>query len=276
MKLHNKKRMIFFGCSFTAGHELIDHELLHVTFEECNLMKAAHLRKKRPQSEFENFLMKRAEISDCQYIELSSKRSYAAKLAKKLGLEHVNYAEPGNAIEHSVLKLFNAFYSGELNPETDLIFLGLTTPHRYLYFTERGIAISKVMGHLNYSPEDLHYNDYKIMQSYYLAMENFKNFCKVNSFDVILQPVLNKDFLLTGVVQPEYELFSDIDENWEYIPIFKNILIDVLKYSIDEDETLVSKYNPEKHGVCGFKHPTEIAHKFFSEALYDKITKSKN
>ncbi len=270
----NKKRMLFFGCSFTSGHELIDHEFLQVSFDECNRLKEEHLKKNKSVGEFDQFVKSNANITNDQYNDLSSKRSYAAKLSRKLGLEHINYAEPGLATEHSVLKLFDAFYSGQINPETDLIFLGLTTPHRYLFFTEDGLALTKVMGHLNYSPEDLHYNDYKIMQSYYFAVENFKNFCAFHSIDFIIQPIVNKGLLLTGVVQPEYELFMGIDDNWRYTSLFKKMLVDSLEYSIDENETLVSRYKPSIHGVCGFKHPTEIAHEFFSEALYEKITRS--
>lgn len=258
MNFTNKKRMIFFGCSFTSGHEIIDHELLGVSFDQCNLMKQQHLAKKRSVGEFDTFIKHSANITNDEYNERSSKRSYAAKLANRLGLEHVNYAEPGLSIEHSVLKLFDAFYSGKIDPVTDIIFLGLTTPHRYLYFTKYGIPITKVMGHLNYTPEDLHYNDYKIMQSYYFSVENFKNFCNLHAFDFILQPIVNKGLLLTGVVKPEYEMFMSIDSNWKYLEMFKQMLYDSLKYSIDENETLVSKYRPEIHGVCGFKHPPKL------------------
>lgn len=276
MNLNNKKRMVFFGCSFTSGHELMDHELLGVSFEQCNHMKQEHLKRKKSVGEFDAFVKNTAGISNNEYNQLSSKRTYAAKLASKLGLEHINYAEPGLATEHSVLKLFDAFYSGEIDPATDVIFLGLTTPHRYLYFTEHGLPLTRVMGHLNYTPEDLHYNDYKVMQSYYFAIENFKNFCYSNSFDFVLQPIVNKGLLLTGIVQPEYELFMSIDENWKYKSMFKKMLVDTLKYAIDENETLVSKYRPESQGRCGFQHPPEIAHEFFARALYDQIINRKN
>lgn len=276
MNLDGKKRILFFGCSFTSGHELIDHEFLGVSFEECNAQKEEHLRKGRTVGQFDEYIKKTAGISNREYNDLSSKRSYAAKLANKLGMQHVNYAEPGLSTEHSVLKLFDAFYSGEINPQTDIIFLGLTTPHRYLYFTKHGLPLTRVMGHRNHTPEDLHYNDYKIMQSYYFALENFKNFCISNSLQVILQPIVNKGLLLTGVVRAEYELFMGIDDGWKYSKMFRGMLLESLKYSIDEDETLVSKYRPELHKVCGFKHPTEIAHDFFSQALYDKIISTKD
>lgn len=272
MNLDNKKRMVFFGCSFTSGHELLDHELLGISFDECNKLKKQHLLEKKSVGKFDSYIKTVANIDNDQYNDMSSKKSYGAKLANKLNLEHVNYAEPGLSMEHSFFKLIYAFHSGEINPSTDLIFLGLTTPHRYMLFTDQGIPITKVMSEHNYTPEDLHYTDHKIMQSYYCALENFKNFCLTNSFDFILQPVVNKGLLLTGIVKPEYEMFMNIQRDWKYLPMFTKMLENSLQYCIDEDETLASKYSPEKHGVCGFKHPTEIAHEYFAEELYVKIT----
>jgi hypothetical protein len=272
MDVSNKKRMIFFGCSFTSGHELMDHDFLGISFDECNKLKEQHLLEKKSVGKFDTYIKNVANIDNAQYNDMSSKKSYGAKLANKLELEHVNYAEPGLSMEHSFLKLIHAFHSGEINPSTDLIFFGLTTPHRYMLFTEHGIPITKVMSDQNYAPEDLHYNDYKIMQSYYFSLENFKNFCLTNSFDFILQPVVNKGLLLTGMVKPEYEMFMDIQRDWKYLPMFTKMLENSLEYCIDQDETLVSRYNPKIHGVCGFKHPTEIAHEYFAEELYAKIT----
>ena len=39
MNLEGKKRLVSFGCSFTSGAELIDHELLKISFDDCNKMK---------------------------------------------------------------------------------------------------------------------------------------------------------------------------------------------------------------------------------------------
>lgn len=276
LNLDGKKNIVFFGCSFTAGHELIDHELLGMSFDDCNRMKRHHIRSKKTVGEFDQIIKDRAGITQQEYNDLSSKRSYAGKLAKKLNLNHINYAEPGLAAEHSTFKFFDAFYSGKLNPKTDVIFFGLTTAHRYLFFDAVGTALTRVMSHEVFYEEDLFHNDYKIMQNYYFAVQNFMNFCLQNSFEFVLQPVVSKGLLLPGVVDSEYEMFMEMDRNWQYLHMFRKMLDQFMKYSIDDTIMLTTGYLPEKHGVCGFKHPTEIAHEMFSENLYAKINSKQN
>lgn len=276
LNLTGKKNIAFFGCSFTAGHELADHDLLGVSFDECNRMKMEHLRAKRTLGEFDQLVKDTANITQEEYNEISSRRSYAGKLARKLNLNQINFAEPGLAAEHSAFKFFDAFYSGKLNPETDVIFFGLTTPHRYLFFDSSGTALTRVMSHEVFFDEDLFHNDYKIMQSYYFAVQNCMNFCLRHSFEFVLQPVVTKHMLLPGMVRSEYEMFLEMDRNWQYLHMFRKMLDEFMKYSVDDTITLRTGYLPEKHGVCGFKHPTEIAHKMFAENLYAKIISQQN
>lgn len=276
MNIHGKKNIAFFGCSFTSGHELIDHELLQVSFEECNDMKRKHIKSGKSFGEFDAFIKERAGITNDQYNHLSSKRSYAGKLADKLGLNHKNYAEPGLSVEHSALKFFNAFYSGELKPETDVIFFGLTTPHRYLYFTDDGLALTRVMSHLDFQDADVFHTDYKIIQSYYFSVQNVMNFCIKHSFEFVIQPIVNWGLLYPDIVSSNYERFLNLNRNWQYLPMFRKMLDEFLSHSIDESLNLMSKYLRAAHGICGFNHPPEIAHDMFSEALYDKIITKQN
>ena len=162
MNLHGKKRLISFGCSFTSGAELIDHELLEISFDDCNKMKQKWFSDKKPMHYFEGYVSSTARITPKQYVEMGSKRSYASKLADKLGLEHVNYAIPGASVDHMVLDLFREHYTQKINPQTDLVFLGITTPHRYLSFSpaQTGVPQSRVMSDRDFYDSDVHYNDY--------------------------------------------------------------------------------------------------------------------
>jgi len=276
MNVAGKKNMVFFGCSFTAGHELADHEILGVTFEECNKMKEKHLRSGKTSSDFDLMLKMKTGLTHQQYVDISSKKTYASKLATKLGLSHTNYAEPGLSVEHSTLKLFDAFYAGKLNPDTDIIFFGLTTPHRYLYFNEMGHALTRVMSHELFFEEDIIHNDYKIMHSYYFAVQNFMNFCIKHSFEFTLQPSVNWKMLYPDIVNPQYELYHKLDKNWQYLSMYKKMLDEFLEHTIDKHVWLSSCYDRTIHERCGFNHPPEIAHDIYSEALYVKIINRQN
>lgn len=276
LNLHGKKNIAFFGCSFTSGHELIDHEFLGITFDDCNKLKEQFLKSKKGPGDFDTYIQKITRMTYEQFVQSSSKRSYGAKLARKLNLNHLNFAEPGLSVEHSTLKFFDAVYSGRLKPETDVIFFGLTTPHRYLYFDRRGTPFTRVMSHENFHDEDIYHNDYKIMQSYFFAIQNCINFCLKHSFEFIVQPVVHKSLLLVGSTAPQYEMYLQMDRNWKYLHIFKKMLDEFMQYSIDDNLALQTGYRPDVHGVCAFKHPPEIAHEIFSESLYDRIVAQQN
>jgi hypothetical protein len=286
MKLEGKKRLISFGCSFTSGAELIDHEILGISFDECNKMKHQWIADRKPMHKFEDYVSRVGKMTPEEYINVSSKRSYAAKLADKLGLEHVNYAVPGSAVDHMTLDLFRGHYTKKLNPKTDLILLGVTTPHRYLsFFPEKtGVPVSRVMSDRDFIDSDRHYNDYKVMQTYLFALQNFKNFCIVNNFDFYMQPVFPKELLFYNDPKSRHgNMFADMHFDWQYLPTFKEIFQGILDldYSIDPTISLFTAYNNQMHDLatpplCGFKHPPEIAHVLFAEELYDKIINTKN
>jgi len=276
MKLDGKQRLISFGCSFTSGAELLDHELLKISFDECNKMKQKWLSDKKSMHHFEDYVVRRANITNNEYVTMGSKRSYAGKLADKLGLEHVNYAIPGSAVDHMVLNLFRANYTQQINAETDVIFLGITTPHRYLTFLpeKTGATLSRVMGWHHVQDSDMHYNDYKVMQTYLFALQNFKNFCIANSFDFYIQPVPPIKLLFYNDTDPTTDnMFAEINRAWTYLPLFKNMFEEIMQYSISPDLSLFSGHD---RSVCGFLHPSENAHERFSQELYDKIIADQN
>ena len=282
MKHNGKTRLISFGCSFTCGSELIDHELLGISFDECNKIKRQWTADKKTIHKFEEYVIKQSGITTLDYVEMSSKRSYAAKLADKLGLEHVNYARPGAAVDHMVLDLFRGHYTQKINPETDLIFLGITSPHRYLNFIpeSNGVPVSRVMSNMFFEDADLHYNDYKVMQTYFCALQNFKNFCITNNFDFYIQPIHEKHLMFYHNIHSKSgqgldigAMFRDIDDNWQYIFTFKKIFEEIMRDSLDSNLSLFYCKNDDP---CGFLHPSEKSHVDFAEKLYVKITNKKN
>jgi hypothetical protein len=257
---------------------LIDHELLGVSFDECNKMKHQWIADRKPMHKFVDYVSQVGKMTPEEYVNVSSKRSYASKLSDKLGLEHVNYAVPGSAVDHMVLDLFREHYTGKLNPKTDLIFLGVTTPHRYLCFSpeKMGIPVSRVMSERDFISSDSHYNDYKTMQTYLFALQNFKNFCIVNNYHFYMQPILPKELLFYNYPKSKRgNIFPDMHVNWQYLLTFNKLFQELLDFSIDANLSLFDRSN-ECGVVCGFKHPPEKAHVFFAEALYDKIINTKN
>lgn len=278
MNLEGKKRLVSFGCSFTSGAELIDHEILGISFDDCNKIKRQWTADKKVITEFEQAVAREGNMTLEEYVNACSKRSYAAKLADKLDLEHVNYAIPGSATDHMVLDLFRGHYTEKLNSTTDLLLIGMTMPHRYLCFSpeKMGIPISRVMSERDFISSDSHYNDYKTMQTYLFALQNFKNFCIVNNYHFYMQPILPKELLFYNYPKSKRgNIFPDMHVNWQYLLTFNKLFQELLDFSIDANLSLFDRSN-ECGVVCGFKHPPEKSHVFFAEALYDKIINTKN
>lgn len=275
MKLEGKTRLIAFGCSFTSGSELIDHELLGISFDDCNKMKQKWWSDKKTMHHFEDYVAYTAKITPAEYVEMSSKRSYAYRLADKLGLEHINYAIPGASVDHMVLDLFRGHYTQKINPKTDLVFLGITTPHRYLSFSpaQTGASHSRVMSDREVYDSDMHYNDYKVMQTFFFALQNFKNFCITNNYDFYMQPIPVTDLLFYNTSNPKSNVFTDIYYDWQYLPTFERIFREILDCAVDVN---LSLHFPMNYTPCGFKHPPASAHERFSKELYDKIIAEQN
>ena len=269
MKLGGKKRLVSFGCSFTSGHEIVDHELLNISFEECNSLK----KKIGSISKFDEYLEKTTGKCIRSLSDISSKRAYAAKLSEKLNLEYKTYAWHGHALEHSVLLFLQALHKGELNPATDLLFFGLTTPQRYLHFGPDGRDLTRVI-HSPFNNIDYFYNSYKIMQTYGFCLQQILATCKEAKFDFILQPVVPVKFMKYN--QEEHNYYADMIGCWEFMPLFDKILNESLEYSIDAATHLHDFIDHDIHKTCQYLHPCEEVHDLFAEHLYDKINIQKN
>jgi hypothetical protein len=123
------------------------------------------------------------------------------------------------------------------------------------------------------------------MQSYFFALQNFKNFCITKKFDFYMQPVPPIQLLFYNKSTPN--MFADIYHGWQFLPTFEKIFQEILEHSVDSNLSLMTAYNNFLDGnnvfpqlpltnVCGFQHPCENAHVYFAEALYDKIITDQN
>jgi len=115
-------RIVSFGCSWTAGDELKDHEILELDFEECRKLKL-----KYGFNEFHNLRNKH----NLRYSELIDKNrnlnlnaSWTAKIAEKINLDFINLANGGTGIDEHFLEIFRFLKNGY--KDSDLILLGLT------------------------------------------------------------------------------------------------------------------------------------------------------
>ena len=111
----------------------MDHEVLNISFEECNRLK--NLSNKLNPSDFYSKIPK--HIMD--KIEITNRQaSWAGQLAKKLNKPFLNRAKGGSGIDEILFNIVSDRTS-KLISNRDLVIVGLTYPERIIHITEKQI-----------------------------------------------------------------------------------------------------------------------------------------
>lgn len=239
-------RIVAYGCSYTAGEELLDHEVMGISFEECNRLK--NLSNKEDPSSFYKTLSK--IVMD--KIEITNQHaSWAGQLAKKLNKTLVNRAKGGSGIDEILFTIISDRTS-KLISNRDLVIVGLTYPERIIHITNNQI-ITLHLGHPHRWPSrDAHkatvelWNNSNTLFNYYKSLFILTKL----GLNIRLQPIcipvldnINKK-LCDQVIIPLNNEISD--------------------YMFLSTETL----NLELPNKCGFGHVAVEAHIELADKLY--------
>lgn len=243
-------RIVAYGCSWTAGDELLDHEILGVSFSECNRLKREH---DSPNSFNEKYNI----IEPCA---INRNASWAAQLAKLLNKPFENRAVGGSSMDHIYYNVYIDMIKGNIT-DRDLILVGLTSPNRFLQFIHKR-AQSVLLG---YPP---HWKDEATLRLFtticddsYIVFSYFRTLVALNALkehiNIRIQPT-------SGGMSPNSEVFLyDID--------------DVKKYALDVwdkcDTMLLAedflKIEPENIEICRFQHQPVESHIALAKRIYN-------
>jgi hypothetical protein len=135
------KRIISYGCSFTAGSELTDHEYLGITEEE--LAACARRNKYIGSHEILQHFSVTVELR-AQILESNRTKSWPNYIAKKYNIPLLNQGIPGSSLSHASYCLLRDLHDNIIEP-TDLILIGITSPNRWFQFTRNGKTFYGVM-----------------------------------------------------------------------------------------------------------------------------------
>ena len=126
-KTFNVKRIVSFGCSFTAGTEILD-DRLNPYFVDLKSKLDAYQWWEKLKADSEQMALQ----LELRKEELN--HAWPAHLASHLGVDFVNYAEPGNSNEKIYWQIEQKLASGEIT-EHDLVLVGLTGAQRSMFFS---------------------------------------------------------------------------------------------------------------------------------------------
>jgi hypothetical protein len=170
-------RIISYGCSITAGSELIDHELLNLSEEAL----FAHVKNQNIRSPRDLFESLNASSKTIENIRVrNATKSWPNFIAKRFNKPMHNRAMEGTSLSDATYRILSDLHNSKINDD-DLILVGVTSPLRWFQFFETGdfgggIFGSKFTGSVweskfssEFKTQIEHYwvNAYNIVYNYY-------------------------------------------------------------------------------------------------------------
>jgi len=253
-----------FGCSWTAGDEIIDHELLNLSYEKCRRLKI-RLGPDKFGSQLTKDGIRYTDVLNSNESEfLMGQRTWAAHLAKGLGIENFrNYAKGGSSMDYILYRIIKNIREGNITKST-LIVVGLTFPNRIMmYPTKENCPKNYILGSSN---EQIPSSILKWAVNHIWTDNNLiYNWLRTIS----LIPDLHKNI----IIQPlrPLSVIKDINQYYtldDTIKHYANLVDKKLeKKTLLKTDTLVLE--PDSH--TGFGHCPESSHIELANKLIKKI-----
>jgi len=262
--MSNIKRIVAFGCSYTAGEELLYHQL-------GDLDEYRKSTSHNPQLFFQKLSKDPVAQETLKTIRSDQlKLAWPAKLAALLNIDYVNFAEAGNSMDKILWqveqkKLEKFFQLG------DVIFVGATNPDRNIFF--------KDTGPMSFQLPSLHW----------ASEESLIGVDSVGNIDVVISKNADKELL---------NWFTDDRIVWDYLKSLRSLaslgaaIVNAMSCDINLN---VQSYNVElfknikdsiqylqsndmdsfagKDDYLAWGHPNEQVHQRFAESIYEILRK---
>lgn len=253
-------RVIAYGCSFTAGDEIVDHLLLNVSFDEVNKIKKNYSNQvefyEKLSIEFPNDTMRR--------------NSWAGQLAKLLNKPFVSKAYPGYSIAQSYFQIHSDWKNNFIT-DRDLILLGLTGPSRIMWYNKElkvldSAPLLNYIENCNYDTTEQKpllelFDDNLTAFNYFSFLNNVQQL--KNHINIRIQPMTanntvdSKHFSLLGIDSNIMKYCLDVFDDCQNITLLSK-------------EYLRNKTIDPKFTLCRYGHPPLESHIELAIKIYDR------
>lgn len=122
------KRVVAYGCSFTAAEETGDAEYFGVDEEDLDRIKLEDQRRSENKGYVE-LIRKKGYYYKSEQDSFGHRYSWSSFFAQDYNIACVNRAECGSALKHAVFKIYEDIHKNKIE-ENDLVVVGLTTTSR--------------------------------------------------------------------------------------------------------------------------------------------------
>ena len=257
----NFSRVVAYGCSFTAGTELADHEY----FQGLSAEQVDDLKRKIGIEKFylDLYTSRSArEIVDAREQQLVWPKWFS----DYFNVDYLNRAKSGSSNQATVYTIERDLADDIIRPD-DLIVVGITSPQRWFWFRENAVPLSPNFGFAPDWPSQSFHdefiktvgNDYFILYNLYQSMKYLD----------MLSDRLDGRLVMQFVHHPanDYVEWMNVSEDFRFMfnshNNFKSI-VDV-NYSFGN----IINWDADTHGFC---HPKADFHKQFGHNLAVKFS----
>lgn len=283
------RRLVVYGCSFTEGDELSDHEIFDlISVNEMEQMKDT-IHPFPYFADYRNMISSKwfnGSMLDMQKIVNSRKtKAWPAKLGKLMDLEVINHGLSGATNEDLIHRVTLDYHTGN-NTEDDIVIIASTTPVRFGFFDKSSLTDRMLTLHTNvpYIPEinlsrEWQYEfQNKIFTPAYFMLHYYRNLMLICG---LLDK--HKNLFWTECVWHRHahiagkDTYSTMQEQTEVFDLYCNLLSEIthdkcLDASFCDITTFWDDSGlPNMTEVHGRYHPKEHKHAEYAALIFEKI-----
>jgi len=262
--MSNINRIVAFGCSYTAGEELLYNQLGDLNEYRKN---TAH----NPRLFFQKLSKDASAQETLKVIRVEQRKlAWPAKLATLLNVDYINFAEAGNSMDKILWQIEQKKLEKFFQPG-DVILVGATNPDRNVFF--------KDTGPMSFQLPSLHWN----------AEESLIGVDSIGNIDFVINRDVDKQLL---------HWFTDDRIVWDYLKSLKALTsagativnamycdldLQVQSYNTEIFKSIKDSINylqlnsmdsfAEKDDYLPWGHPNEKVHQQFAESIYEILRK---
>lgn len=266
-------RIIAYGCSHTAGSELVDHLYWHEPITAVELDK---IKRKYTATHKNNlFYNLYPALGYAEVKEAQAKVSWAGQIAQRFGVPIINRGLPGSSMQGIVYSIEQDLTDGVIG-DNDLILIGATSMDRWFHFRnydENGwpATATPIIGWPDRWPTAQFHNDFvEHVADDYFVMFNYQNAMR---FFELLNDRTNGHVcvqFLHSTVDDYISFVKNKNLNKRFLAMFEGI--NDYRCVIDNKLSFTNlvSWNDES-SVHGFYHPHVKYHEQLADIIMNKL-----
>lgn len=259
----NFDRIVFYGCSITAGSEIGNELFLNNDYKrkfdisDIDKIKKQHTRK---------LFIEKYINSDVSFEEIenySKTKSWANKLAQLFNVDCDNRSVPAGNNQLSVHNI-ELDLSLSLIKDTDLVIVGISPYERWMWIDKNGNTHKTIFDWKHDWPSTKFYNEFllyisNVNQYFFNTFLSLKhlNFLSKQLNNRILLQFMHRPWVVDPLLENKYKNLSN--------EVFKLSSIIDCNYSFSQ---IVKNWDDDVHG---YSHPKEHHHSIMANYLYNKL-----